>query len=66
MTAERAKAINDWLNIHCCNCIENDDRGTGFVNCQAECEVQNDVGISCIHYKGVHDIEQQAESEGKE
>ena len=61
MTVERAKAINEWLDIHCPKCANNDDRGTGFVNCQTECEVQKDVGISCIHYE-----EYVAESEDKE
>ena len=51
MTAERQKAINEWLDIHCQTCAENLDRGTGFVNCQAESEVQKDVGIACIHYE---------------
>lgn len=51
MTPERAKAINDWLGEHCQKCIENLDRGTVFVNCQSECEVQKDIGIACIHYE---------------
>ena len=51
MTVEREKAIDEWLSAHCLKCVENDDRGTGYVNCQAECEVQKDVGISCIHYE---------------
>lgn len=51
MIAERQKAIDDWCNIHCRTCAENLDRGTDFVNCQAECEVQKDVGIACIHYE---------------
>ena len=51
MTAERAKAINEWLRIHCQKCANNDDKGTGFVNCQAEGEVEKDVGIACIHYE---------------
>lgn len=51
MTAEREKAINAWLGIHCPKCANNDDRGTGFVNCQAEGEVEKDVGIACIHYE---------------
>lgn len=51
MTIERAKAINEWLETHCQTCTENLDRGTGFVNCQAECEVQKDIGIACIHYE---------------
>ena len=54
MTAERKKAIDEWLSAHCSKCAENDDRGTGHVNCQAECEVQKDVGISCIHYEEYH------------
>lgn len=56
---ERQKAINGWLDSHCQTCAENLDRGTGFVNCQAECEVQKDVGIACIHYEEAHDIEPQ-------
>lgn len=51
MTAERQKAIDEWCNIHCQTCVENLDRGTGYLNCQAECEVQKDVGIVCIHYE---------------
>ena len=51
MTDERQKLIQDWLKIHCQKCEENLDRGTGYVNCQAECEVQKDVGIECIHYE---------------
>lgn len=43
MTAEREKAINEWLDIYCRKCANNDDRGTDFVNCQAECEVQKDI-----------------------
>ena len=51
MTMERARAIKEWLDNHCCKCANNDDRGTDNVNCQAECEVQKDVGIACIHYE---------------
>ena len=51
MIVEREKAINEWLGKHCRNCANNDDRGTEFVNCQAECEVQKDIGIACIHYE---------------
>lgn len=51
MTAERQKKIDEWCNIHCQNCVENLDRGTGYLNCQAECEVQKDIGIACIHYE---------------
>ena len=51
MTDERSNAINEWLETRCKTCIENLDRGTEFVNCQAECEVQKDVGIACIHYE---------------
>ena len=40
MTTERVKAINDWLNIHCHKCENNIDIGTGYVNCDAECEVK--------------------------
>lgn len=60
MTAEREKAINEWLAVHCPKCANNDDIGTHFVNCQAECEVQKDIGITCIHYQEAYDI---AESE---
>ena len=49
--AERAKAINDWLGIHCPKCIYNADRGTGHIDCQAECEVLKNTGIACIHYE---------------
>lgn len=59
MTAEREKAINEWLGIHCPKCANNDDRGTDFLNCQAECEVQKDIGIACIHYEEAYDIEPQ-------
>ena len=59
MTAEREKAINEWLGIHCPKCANNDDRGTDFLNCQAECEVQKDIGIACIHYEEACDIEPQ-------
>lgn len=38
MNAEREKAINEWLGVHCPKCANNDDRGTDFLNCQAECE----------------------------
>lgn len=51
MTAERQKKINEWCDIYCQKCAENLDRGTGYVNCQMECEVQKDVGIACIHYE---------------
>jgi hypothetical protein len=64
MTAEREKAINEWLGTYCPKCANNDDRGTDFLNCQAECEVQKDIGIACIHYEEAHDIEPQ-ESEDK-
>ena len=50
MTEERQKAIDEWCKIHCQTCTENLDRGTGYLNCQAECEVQKDVGVACIHY----------------
>ena len=63
MTAEREKEINEWLGIHCPKCANNDDRGTGFLNCQAECEVQKDIGIACIHYEEAYDIESQMKSE---
>ena len=51
MTEKRQKAINEWCAIYCQKCVENLDRGTGYVNCQSECEVQKDVGIACIHYE---------------
>ena len=54
MAPERQKTIDEWLSIYCQKCAENDDRGTGYVNCQAECEVQKDVGIACIHYEEYH------------
>ena len=57
MTPERQKAIDEWLSSHCQKCAENDDRGTGYVNCQAECEVQKDVGIACIHYDEYYEQE---------
>ena len=51
MTAERQKKIDEWCDIYCQKCVENLDRGTGYLNCQAECEVQKDIGIACIHYE---------------
>ena len=57
MTPKRQKAIDEWLSTHCRKCAENDDRGTGYVNCQAECEVQKDVGIACIHYDEYYEQE---------
>jgi hypothetical protein len=57
MTLERQKAIDEWLSSHCQKCAENADRGTGYVNCQAECEVQKDVGIACIHYDEYYEQE---------
>lgn len=48
---EREKAIKEWLDIHCRMCANNDDRGTKFVNCQAEYETLKIFGISCIHYE---------------
>lgn len=57
MTAERKQAINKWLDEHCRMCIYNDDRGTVFVNCQSECEVQKDIGIACIHYDEAYDLQ---------
>jgi len=51
MTAEREIAINEWLGIHCPKCVNNNDIGIGLINCQAECEVQKDVGVACIHYE---------------
>ena len=63
MTAEREKAINEWLGIHCRMCANNDDRGTDFLNCQAECEVQKDIGIACIHYEEAYDVESQESEE---
>ena len=59
MTAGREKAINEWLSIHCPTCANNNDRGTDFLNCQAECEVQKDIGIDCIHYEEAYDLELQ-------
>ena len=55
----REEAISEWLNIHCPKCANNDDRGTDFLNCQAECEVQKDIGIACIHYEEARDIKPQ-------
>ena len=60
MTPERQEAINEWLDKHCTVCTENLDRGTDYVNCQAEAEVEKDVGICCIHF------EEYTESEEKE
>ena len=57
ITPERQKLIDEWLSIYCQKCAENLDRGTEYVNCQAECEVQKDVGIACIHYEEYHEQE---------
>lgn len=27
------QAIDEWMSTHCQKCAENDDRGTGYVNC---------------------------------
>lgn len=51
MTAERVKAINQWVGKYCKTCVNNNDHGTEYINCQAEWEVQKDVGIACIHYE---------------
>ncbi len=51
MSPKRQALINEWLSTYCPSCVNNDDRGTRYVNCQAECEVQKDVGVSCIHYE---------------
>ena len=52
MVREREDAIQKWLDEHCRQCDNNADKGTDFVNCQAECEVLKDTGIACIHYEG--------------
>lgn len=54
---ERQLEINEWCKSHCPKCEYNLDKGTEFVNYQAECEVQKDIGIACIHYEEAHDIE---------
>lgn len=64
MTTERQKAILDWCAEHCRTCVNNLDARTEFVNCQKELEVEKDVGIACVHYEEVYDIEPQ-ESEVK-
>lgn len=51
MTADRQKAIDEWCDKYCRTCRNNDDMGTEYVNCQAECEVVKDVGIACVHYE---------------
>ena len=61
MTKERQKKIDEWCKVYCQKCAENLDRGTGFVNCQAECEVQKDIGIACIHYEEYVESEEDAE-----
>ena len=53
MTDERARAIEQWANNYCRTCENNDDKGTEYVNCQVEHEVQKDVGVACIHYEEV-------------
>ncbi len=51
MTEERQNLIDEWCTVHCQKCVNNLDRGSGYVNCQADCEVEKDVGIECIHYE---------------
>ena len=51
MTIQRANKIEKWLDKHCRMCANNADRDSQFVNCQAECEVEKDIGIACIHYE---------------
>ena len=49
MTRQELQA--EWLKYYCPTCANNDDRGTEYCNCQAECEVEKDIGIACIHYE---------------
>ena len=51
--AERQKKIDAWMDEHCQKCEYNNDREAGpeYLDCQAECEVEKDVGIACIHYE---------------
>ena len=47
-----------WLSVHCPKCENNLDRGTEYVNCQAECEVAKTDGIACIHYEEYIEVEE--------
>lgn len=51
MTPTRREEQLRWLNAHCPKCKNNDDKGTEYVNCQAEYEVVKGTGVSCIHYE---------------
>ena len=52
-TVERKIKQLEWQKNYCMNCENNLDKGTYFINCQAEYEVEKDVGIACIHYEEV-------------
>lgn len=47
----RQELQTEWLKEYCPKCANNDDRGTEYCNCQAEYEVEKDIGIACIHYE---------------
>lgn len=47
----RQELQTEWLKAYCPTCANNDDRGTEYCNCQAEYEVEKDIGIACIHYE---------------
>lgn len=54
-TAHREELQTEWLKAYCPTCANNDDRGTEYCNCQAEYEVEKDIGIACIHYEEYHE-----------
>ena len=45
----RQELQTEWLKEYCPTCANNYDRGTEYCNCQAEYEVEKDIGIACIH-----------------
>lgn len=52
----RQELQTEWLKAYCTTCANNDDRGTEYCNCQAEYEVEKDIGIACIHYEEYCDV----------
>ena len=47
----RQELQTEWLKAYCPTCANNNDFGTKYCNCQAEYEVEKDIGIACIHYE---------------
>ena len=47
----RQELQTEWLKAYCPTCENNSDWGTKYCNCQAEYEVEKDIGIACIHYE---------------